>query len=189
MNTGKLISTRIGFLQTKLYLVLGNNGYTTSEAIQQHAYFEDGRVVGTDARILVEQCLHKIHGWDQEQMDCVNGKALHSSDLKLLEKCDIIRFHENGILGQLKKQKAWVWCEFRELPRPYLKWKKVIPTEKKKLDEFSFRPDLFSTLTRAMGVKTGVKMHFFDLKSGSIVVAAGQTVGDQYGLIMPYRID
>ena len=159
MNTGKLISQR------------------------------NGRVVGTDAMILVEQCLYKVHDWTDNEIKCVEGKLLHKDDLKMLDKCDVVSFYENGILGKLKNSRTNIWCEFRDLGIPYVKWKNVIPTDKKEVEHFGLRPDLFNRLSKAMGVKHGVKMQFFGNKKGAIVTLDTSNVGEQYGLIMPYNVE
>lgn len=186
MKTGELISTRLGFLKTKIHEVLSDDPI---RPVLQHVYFENGRVVGTDEMILVEQCLYKIHDFTDEEKKCVDGKMLHKSDLKMLEKCDIVSFYENGILGQLKKSKASVWCEFRDIGVSYVKWKNVIPSEKEKVDIYGLRPDLINRLSKAMGCKHAMKMQFFGNKKGTIITISDETVGDQYGLLMPYNVE
>lgn len=63
----------------------------------QYVNFEDGYIWATNAHIMARQSLKKVHGFDETEIQLLEGKRIHSSVFKLILQFDKIKIDFDGI--------------------------------------------------------------------------------------------
>lgn len=184
MNKPKTAS--LTFLKGAIHTLCGNDSL---RPVMMNVFFNDGKVVATDAHVIMIQDLRICHGLDEDAIQVLDGKQIHKDNVADLMKCDFFEFYDDCIVGSIKGKKSKVKAEFEENPPTYPNYKAVIPSAQDSLEWYAINPTFLEKIHKA-AVKldkdsVGVKMRFTGQSRGAVVSFKGYSESEQMALIMP----
>lgn len=152
------------------------------------AYVKDGKIVATDARILIWQSLTEIHEIEPERAKLIEGKFFHRELLKEMSKCEIITFTEDRI--QFVKGKIKGTFDYTDISEKYPDFESIFtgwkPEEKSKI---GVNPRLleklrmcFSDPSSAFALTIGANNKHIKVTSEAVNEV------DEMGIIMPVML-
>lgn len=183
--------TSLNFLKGAIHTICGRDAL---RPVMQNVFFDEGKVVATDAHILMTQDLVACHGLDAEVVEILNGKQLHADNVAELMKCDFFEYYEDCIVGSVKGKKYKVKAEFEVDAAKYPNYKAVIPSTSDSLEWYAlnttFLDKLFKASVKENKDTAGVKIRFTGHQSRAALVSfRGFSEEEQLGLIMPMKWD
>jgi hypothetical protein len=184
MNTPK--TAGLYFLKGAIHTLCGNDSL---RPVMMNVFFDEGKVIATDAHVIMIQDLRKCHNLSDDIINILNGKQLHKDNVAELMKCDFFEFYDDCVVGSVKGKKSKVKAEFEENPPLYPNYKAIIPGNQDALEWYALNPTFLEKIHKA-AVKldkdaVGVKLRFTGQSRGAVVSFRGFTESEQMALIMP----
>jgi len=152
--------------------------------VLQNVCIKDGFVYATDAHVAIKQSLDKFHGLDEESIANLEGKQIHYSVLKELDKYNIVLFKSDCIHAYTDEIIAtFNYCKHEYM---YPNVDSVIHIElKEKLGEVSFNPRNLVLLSQAMGSTSKTILSFTEVHKAIHVTVDDFTKEENLGILMP----
>ena len=161
--------------------------------VLNYIFFEDGYAVATDAHILIKQKL-ELHDFSDEEIEQMNGKALHGSKFK-----DILKYHhvqiKEGKIHCLNKKGVSFEFDFDDVSdMKFVNYQAVIPTSKDvtEISEIAVSSILISKVQKlvvndAPGKSIVLRLH--GANKSILMRSCGKTLEEEMILLMPTMIN
>lgn len=186
------LKTKPEFLKSKIYKACD------TECIRkalEYLYFKDGKVVATDAHILLEQDLIKCHGFNKEQVELLDDKLLHANDAKILENCTDIVVFSDRIEGIIKKTDVRVICNLKPngVDEKYVNYKNVVHLKSKgEISDIGINPYLLQKVVDCMfgnkQERSSLHLSFMNPSQRILITTKGDLPSVQYAIVMPINL-
>lgn len=172
--------------KTKAYLACSKD---TSQVAMNYIIFEDGNLVAMDGHILLLQHLTG-HGFSQDEVDLMEGKALHRETFQEILRYDTIKVTERGI--EANKGKTNVIFTLQTLEEQcdhrYPNYKSVVPDSSNVTEVESIGFDL-NILSRIKDLTLNAESKVVFNFSGKLNCCVINGIGcDENILVMPIKV-
>lgn len=184
--------TKPEFLKSKIYKACDTKSIRKA---LEYLYFKDGKVVATEAHILLEQDLIECHGFTKEQVKLLDDKLLHSNDAKILEKCTNIMVFSDRIEGFIKNSDVRVTCNLKPngVDVKYVNYKNIVQLQGEgKLSSVGINPYLLQKVVDCMygnkEERSSLQLSFMSPSQRILITTKGDLPSVQYAIVMPINL-
>jgi len=154
-------------------------------------YFKDGYAYATDAHILVRVKLTEISSFQEDQLDLLNGKAIHKSVYSRLLPFDRVEITPDGFKARVPEAESFITFGFAGLQKDMVSdIEKVLlnaqNNNQEDIKSFGINSSLLKRLDCLFTDTYGVELI---LKAANRPVLVKWSGHDAIGLIMPVMIN
>lgn len=176
-----------GAFKTPIWKILADSKMGRYRDLLQYAFVEDGKVIATNAEILLIQDLQKCHDIPEEQVKNMEGKLFHRDTIRLLEKCDIVIFAENHIAATMGRVVMNIPYDTQESVGKYVNYKDHIQQNGlSAVPRIGLNSYNLAFVSEAMRFsKNGVILEFTGQNKAIFIKPEDPLNDAEYGIVMP----
>lgn len=167
----------------KMNLVCGSDDL---RPVMQHVYFKDGKMLATDAHILIKANTQKFSDFDKSEIDMLEGKFIHKSTFKKILSCAMVIITENGIQDMSTKD---VYA-FAQTDDKFPNIDSAIPSEYKEISEIGIGPQTCLKIMKVLSTPDiyNLSLNFSGQNKAITIKGLGDNEGALTAILMPVML-